>query len=571
MSILSELFASSTAPTDWLNDPNLWGGSYGRQTKAGEMVSPENSMSLSAYFACVRNISEDLGKIPTLTYRRLENRGKDRATKHVAYRLLKESPNYEMSAMSFKETLTQHAVAWGGGFAEIERDGAGLPLNLWPIHPTRINLSRTKAGELVYLVKMDDHGLEPIPFLPANIFHVHGLGGDGTCGYMLSVLAKESIGLGLAMETFGSAFFKNGAAIGGVLTFPMKMNDIGLERIRVQWADKYEGASKAGKTIVADQGAKYERMGIPPDEAQFLESRKFQIEEICRWFRMPPHKIQHYREAQGWSTLEATNTDYVNDTLMPWMVRWEEEASRKLFLPNERDEYFAEFLVQGLMRGDTPARSAYYSALFGIGVLSQNDIRELENMNGIGPEGDTYYVPVNNLAPAALAATGEIQEKETPADQAAEPPESTETKPAARVPIVTVLLFAPIFDDAFGRVISKEQIAATRAARKHAGDAMAFMEWMEKFYKEIGVDVAKTLSVPCKVFADYIGANEQLVVEILANFATAYVADAQARLAVSFAAGTVEPDFVRWGNELPAIARQQLMTAIEGDSHEAGL
>lgn len=564
MSILSELFASSTAPTDWLNDPNLWGGSYGRQTKAGEMVSPENSMSLSAYFACVRNISEDLGKIPTLTYRRLENRGKDRATKHVAYRLLKESPNYEMSAMSFKETLTQHAVAWGGGFAEIERDGAGLPLNLWPIHPTRINLSRTKAGELVYLVKMDDHGLEPIPFLPANIFHVHGLGGDGTCGYMLSVLAKESIGLGLAMETFGSAFFKNGAAIGGVLTFPMKMNDIGLERIRVQWADKYEGASKAGKTIVADQGAKYERMGIPPDEAQFLESRKFQIEEICRWFRMPPHKIQHYREAQGWSTLEATNTDYVNDTLMPWMVRWEEEASRKLFLPNERDEYFAEFLVQGLMRGDTPARSAYYSALFGIGVLSQNDIRELENMNGIGPEGDTYYVPVNNLAPSAMASEGESQmDVEDSVDVESEPPD-----PADAADRKTAKAFAPIFDDAIGRVLRKEQIAACRAAKKHAGDASAFMSWMEKFYGELSGDVVDSLDSPCEAYAVCINVSPA---DVLSRFATLYIADAQSRLAVSFAAGTVEPDFVRWGNELPAIARQQLMTAIEGDSHEAGL
>lgn len=370
------------------------------KTLSGARVTESSAMGLSAYYACLRCIAEDIGKLPLITYRRLE-RGKERATNHANFAALHDAPNPDMSAMSFRETLTHWALGWGNGFAEIATDGYGKPA-LFPIHPSRVRVRRSKAaaGGLVYAVRNEDGTEVAIP--QGSMLHIHGLGGDGAVGYSVLRYAAESVGLGLSAQSFGAAFFGNGANAGSVLEHPGQMKPAAYERLRKEWTEIYTGTENANKPAILENGMKFNRISIPPNEAQFLETRQFNVEDICRWFRVPPHKVQHLMRAQGWSTLDASNTDYLTDTLLPWLVRWEQELKRKLFVGD--NEHFAEHLVAGIMRGDMKTRSDYYRTQFAIGSLSVNDIREAENMNPVDG-GDEHFVPLN-MIPLRLAAEG---------------------------------------------------------------------------------------------------------------------------------------------------------------------
>lgn len=369
------------------------------KTFAGMRITEDSAMALSVYYACIRCISEDIAKLPLITYQRLA-RGKDRAFKHPNYASLHDSPNPSMTSMSLRETITHWALGWGNGYAEIAFDAYMRP-SLYPIHPSR--MSPVYGGnKVIYEVKNPD-GTKTV-FPQERILHIHGLGGDGLTGYSVLRYASESVGLGLAAQAFGSTFFGNGANGGTVLEYPGKMSDVAYERLRESWQERYVGVKNSNKPIILEEGAKFNRLAIPPEEAQFLETRQFNVEDICRWFRVPPHKVQHLLRAQGWSTLDASNTDYVTDTLMPWMVRWEQEIKRKLFLSD--DEYYAEHLVNGMLRGDMKTRSEFYKGQFGIGAMCINDIREAENLNPV-EGGDTYFVP-SNMTPLELAVQGKV-------------------------------------------------------------------------------------------------------------------------------------------------------------------
>ncbi len=385
-------------PTAWLTN---W--ALGSVTQAGVRVNPQSAMGLSAYYACLRNISEDIGKLPLLTYRRLVPRGKERLPQHWAYGLLHDAPNDDMTAMTFRETLTHHALAWGNGYAEIVRDGGGIPRELYPIHPSRVCLRRDEQRRLVYDIYGTDGiystagvNAQVVRLRQENMLHVKGLGNDGYEGYSVLRLAAESLGLTLAAQTFGAAFFGNGASLGGVLEHPKTLSPEGQKLLRESWQSVYGGSWNAGKTAILEEGMTYRRLGIPPEEAQFLETRQFQVREVCRWFRMPPHKIQDLADAK-YANIEQQALEYVVDTLMPWLVRWEQELKRKLF--EDKPDVFAEHLILGLLRGDQAARAAYMKELFGMAMLSPNDGRELENMNPIGPGGDKYFIASNNYTP----------------------------------------------------------------------------------------------------------------------------------------------------------------------------
>jgi HK97 family phage portal protein len=384
------------SPSAWLLS---WAG--GLTTRAGMAVGPVTAMTLAIYYACLRNISEDVGKLPLHTYRRLP-RGKERAVDHPAYALLHDQPNDDMTAMTFRETLTHHALAWGNGYAEIVFSPGNVVQALWPIHPSRVQVRRDEDGRLVY----DVYGGELT--LPGgsragvrrlrqdNILHIKGLGSEGYEGYSVLRLAAESLGLGLAAQTFGAAFFGNGATVGAVLEHPATLTEAAQKRLRESWQTIYGGPSNAMKLAVLEEGLKYTRLGVPPEEAQFLETRQFQVEEVCRWFRMPKSKVHDLTDST-YSNMEQQNLEYVPDTLMPWLTRWEQELKRKLFA--DEPEYFAEHAVQGLLRGDQAARATFYKDLFGVGAISPNDVREFENLNSIGPAGDTFFIASNNYTP----------------------------------------------------------------------------------------------------------------------------------------------------------------------------
>lgn len=403
MSILASIFGLGTGVQDVNMGPIDW--IVGRMTHAGARVNPETAITLSAYFACLRAISEDIGKLPLIVYRRLMPRGKERAREHPVYKLLHDTPNADMGAMTLRETLTAHAMNWGGGFAEIQRTGRGTPVALHLIHPSRTSIGRNEAGALTYYVRS---GGKIVPLEAQNVFHLHGLGADGLSGYPLSVIGREAVGLGQGAEAFGARFFSNDARPGGVLQHPGGLSDLAYKHLRDSWAESHSGVEQSHKPAVLEEGMEWKSMSIPPEEAQFLETRQFQIEEIARWFRMPPHKIQHLLRAT-FSNIEHQAIEYVTDTLQPWAVRWEHEIKRKLFAEDE-SEYFAEHLFEGLLRGDLSQRVTFYTGMFNIGAMSQNDIREAENKNPV-EGGDTYWVPMN-MQPSQQTAEAQGDEPE---------------------------------------------------------------------------------------------------------------------------------------------------------------
>jgi HK97 family phage portal protein len=381
-------------------------------------MTADTALSLATYYACVRNISEDIGKLPLLTYRRLTPRGKERAPEHPRYALLHDAPNTDMSAMDLKQLLTFWALSWGNGYAEIVRDGRGEIVSLFPIHPSRVTPRRDETHQLVYDIStaaftLDRRAFTGIRLQQEEVFHLKGFSADGLSGYSVFRIGAESLGLARAAQTFGAAFFGNGARLSGILEHPGTLSDAALRHLKDDFTAQYGGPENAGKTGILEEGMKYVRLGIPPEEAQYLETRRFEVEDIARWFRMPLHKIQDLTNAH-FSNIEEQNLEYVSDTLLPWMVRWEQESKRKLF--QDEPDIFAEFLVLGLLRGDQAKRSEYYVKRFGLGTLSPDDIRELENENPLPDgQGSEYFIASNNYTP--LKAALRMTEPSSPAPQ----------------------------------------------------------------------------------------------------------------------------------------------------------
>jgi HK97 family phage portal protein len=370
--------------------------SSGSAWSSAPLLNDDKFMRIAAYYACIRNISEDIGKLPLITYRRLA-RGKERAPENPMYDLLAKSPHPSISSMAFRETLTRYALGWGNGYARILRLGNGAPYMLVPIHPETVKIEPAVDGRVQYVARLPEG--EKI-IRDADIIHIHGVSPDGVCGMSVAGLSRETMEFAGSAQTYGRNLFARGGRPGGILTAPGKIT-LEAQRLLKEGFEEAYGGQNSGRTAVLPEGLKYEPISINPVDAQYLETRQFTVEEIARWFRMPLHKIQYLVRAQGWSTLDAQNTDYLTDTLMPWLVRWEQEIARKLF--TDDTEYFAEHLVNGLLRGDQRSRSEFYIKQFSVGALSINEIRELENMNPIeGDGGDKHFVP-SNMTPAEFA------------------------------------------------------------------------------------------------------------------------------------------------------------------------
>lgn len=385
MGVLTQAFERRAL--DWTPS---WGRvmGLGSETSAGVEVTPDTSLSYSAVFACVRVIAEDVSSLSLLLYRRLA-RGKERAVEHPLYRLLHDMPNPEMTSQELRETLTGHVVLWGNGYAEIERDRAGRVIGLWPLRPDRMRVRR-EGGRLVYEYRLADG---PARLDAAQVMHLRGLGSNGIVGYSPIALQRNAVGLGLATEEFGSRFFANGARPGLVLSHPGQLSPAAQENLRQSWGRQHEGLSKSHRVGILEEGMTITQIGIPPEDAQFLETRRFQALEIARVFRVPPHMIGDLDRAT-FSNIEHQAIQYVDGTLLPWLRRWEMRIWADLLTDQERAQLFAEHLLDGKLRGDTVTRyQAYMTGRQG-GWLSVNDIRERENMNPVDG-GDEYLQPLN--------------------------------------------------------------------------------------------------------------------------------------------------------------------------------
>ncbi len=378
------------------SDPALGRFFSGSSSSTGIPITEQSALTYSAVWAAVSLISSDVGSLPLFLYKRLPNGGKERFTNHKLFGLLHDEPNPEMSSMIFRETMQAHVLTWGNAYAEIVRSGDGRPAALWPIVPDRVTVRRVN-GQIVYFVSRQDGGADPIP--AADVLHIAGLGYDGLIGYSVIAKARESIGLGLATERFGGSFFGNGSTFGGVLSHPQNLTTEVKDAIRESIQKDHGGVGQAHKFIILGGGTTYTKLGIPPNDAQFLETRQFQINEIARWFRVPPHKLADLDRSTN-NNIEHQGIEYYTDTLRPWLVRWEQEINRKLISPSERRIQYAEHLIEGVLRGDMASRYAAYAVGRQWGWLCPDDICEMENRNPLpNGAGKLFLVPLN-MAPA---------------------------------------------------------------------------------------------------------------------------------------------------------------------------
>ena len=368
---------------------------------SGKNVNERSAMQMTAVYACVRILSEAVAGLPLHLYRYNKDGGKEKAMDHPLYGLLHDEPNPEMTSFVFRETLMTHLLLWGNAYAQIIRNGKGDILALYPLMPNKMQVDRNDKGQLFYTYsrsrdEANSKDSSTVVLKPDDVLHIPGLGFDGLVGYSPIAMAKNAIGMAIACEEFGAKFFANGASPSGVLEHPGILKD--PEKVRTSWNSAYGGSSNAHKVAVLEEGMKYTPISISPNEAQFLETRKFQINEIARIFRVPPHMVGDL-EKSSFSNIEQQSLEFVKYTLDPWVIRWEQSLSRALFSKDEKRSYFFKFNVEGLLRGDYQSRMTGYATARQNGWMSANDIRELENLDRIPSEdgGDLYLVNGNML------------------------------------------------------------------------------------------------------------------------------------------------------------------------------
>jgi HK97 family phage portal protein len=409
MNIFKGLFRSRDRP----KDKYTVGGSsflFGT-TSSGKVVNERTALQTTAVYACVRVLSEALAGLPLHVYKYNDDGGKEKMAKHPLYRLLHDAPNTEMTSFIFRETLMTHLLIYGNAFAQIVRNGKGQVTALYPLLPSNMDVNRNSSGNLEYIYRSDKG---EVKLSRDHVLHIPALGFDGLVGYSPIAMAKQTIGAAIAVEEYGAAFFKNGANPGGVLEHPGIVKDV--QRVKDSWNAGYQGSANAHKISILEDGMKFKAVGIPPNEAQFLETRKYSVNEICRLFKVPPHLVGDLEKAT-FSNIEHQSIDFVVHSVSPWVNRWEQSLQQALILPSEQSDIFIRFNLDGLLRGDYKSRMEGYAIGRQNGWLSANDVRSLEELNRIPIEdgGDLYLIngnmlPLSRAGAFAKGADNEIKD-----------------------------------------------------------------------------------------------------------------------------------------------------------------
>jgi HK97 family phage portal protein len=434
-------------------------------TASGVNVSETNAMRTSAVYACVRVLAESMASLPLITYRQTKA-GKERATNHRLYPILHDQPNSEMTAFEFRVAMMTSLLLWGNAYAEIETNARGDVLALWPLLPGMMEVMRTRPasagerGKLYYHYQLPDGSYQDL--VPYQIMHIRGLSFNGVVGLSPIQMAREAIGLSMATQEFGARFFGNGARPGVYLEHPGKLGDKAYERLLGSWNATHQGLANSHRATILEEGMKLETVGVPPEDAQFLETRNFQVEEIARIYRVPLHLIGDLRRAT-FSNIEWMSMNYVIYSLVPWATCWEQAITRDLIGPLERSTIYAKFLMSGLLRGDQAARYNAYAVGRQWGWLSVNDVRRLEDMNEI-PEGDVYLEPLN-MKDAA---------DESPAPQA-----SASGAPAEEPAANSARDWSMLYEDAVARI--RKRAARDIDARRAKLTPEKLSEWWAEY------------------------------------------------------------------------------------------
>lgn len=403
---------------------------YLSPNQAGVLVTEDTAMTLAEWWACVSVISRTVAALPWGVFER-SSQGRKPVEGMISW-LLNSQPNPEMTAFSFRETIMAHVLNWGNGYAEIQRDMSGRIVALWLITPDRVTVER-RDGALVYRVMSDD-AREQI-LAADQVFHLHGLGFDGLVGYSPVQMAARSIGVGIAQDTFVQSFYANGTMMGAVVEMSATMNPQQIADVETYYNGKHRGPDKAFKIKVAPSGTKVHQMGMPMTDAQFVESRQMTVTMAARWLGVPPHKIADLTRSTN-NNIEHQGIEFVTDAIVPWALRLEQESNIKLFGARAQGRVYTKLLVNALMRGDAKSRAEFYRTMTQIGAMSINEVRELEDLNGIGSDGDQHLVQLNQTTLEHLVANPGSLAKPAPTPAPPPEPEDDEEPQAAPTNVI---------------------------------------------------------------------------------------------------------------------------------------
>jgi len=492
---------------------------FGRKQTAGVPVTHETAMAYTAVWRAVNLISQSVAMMPWTVMQRDSSRQSETLWTHPAYSLLDLQPNDEIDALTWRQTVLAWALTWGNGYAEIDRDLANRPGALWQLEPTRVNPDRTQNGRLVYDIS---NGTAANTVLdPSQMFHLRGLGFNGLQGYSVIAYAAKAIGLGLATEKFGSNFFANGAHSNIVIQHPEQLSDTALKHLQDSLQQKYGGDS-SHTPMVLEEGMTSTQITIPPDDAQFLETRKFQVAEIARIYGVPLHKL-HEMDKSSFNNIEQQNIEFVSDALMIWVKRFELEANIKLISPAARGRTYTKLNVNALLRGDTKTRGEWYKMMTNIGAMSINEVRALEDENSIGSDGDKYMVQMN------LTTVDKVgQEQTSNAPQNAPPFETDEEEGGEGTePDMELAAARTILVENFARIISRCDGRAKEALKNYDGDRDGLIRYLDNFKEDQRAYMRKQLETPTKAFKLNINLDRYIdqqiddqVTSVLASFDT---------------------------------------------------
>lgn len=429
----------------------------GAKAFTDETITPEVSLTVPAVLAAFTILSEDISSLPILLYSQ-RARNKFRAYDNPYYRLIKDKPNEEHSSMVFREIMMGHLLGWGNFFGQLIFDKNGDVAEIYPLRPDRMQVER-KEGERIYTYTPNNG--KPRVFFKEEIIHIPAFSFDGVIGYSRIAMMRNAIGLARAAESFGSKFFKNDARPGIALRSKKKMTEDGMKNLRESFTEVYAGQENRWKVAVLEEDMDIATIGLPPEDAQFLQTRSFQLGEIARAFRVPPHMIGDVERSTSWgSGIDSQEQGYVTHTLRPWTTRIEEALNLQLLPPDNNGEFFYEHLFADLLRGDLSTRYEAYVKAINNGIMSPNEARSRENMNPY-KGGDRYMVPANMVM---QDGSGNTQSDNANTTNALE----------------------PLWKDAVARVVKRELNDLNGAVKRllAKGQTEAFEAWCAKFYGE---------------------------------------------------------------------------------------
>jgi len=485
---------ASTGAATALSNPNSflynWFSGGASDAASGMAVSETTALNIAAVYSAVNVSARTISSLPLKVYKSLEPRGKDEARDHPLYPILKTTPNGDVTSAAWRRTMQGDVLLWGNGYSEIERDGGARAIGLHRRHPSRVTPERV-AGKLVY--RVTNHNKPDSSVAAADMLHIPNFSTDGIKGLSPIQAHREGLGLALAAERTAGAFFGNGTFFGGFIKAPGNMSPEARERLRLSLEALHKGPDRAHKFAVLDEGMDYQSSGVPPEDAQLLAVRLFQVSEVARLYNLPPHKLGDLENAT-YSNIEEQSLAFAQDHVVPWLVVWEQELQRKLF---GGTEYFAEHVTHGLLRGDFATRSEGYVKMILNGIMTRNEVRNLENLNP-AEGGDQYIVPQNVALldddgvpvpvsgpsmPPPIAGEVRSMDVEFRANRSLEDRWRIQET------------FRQLIEDALHRVVARERNAIKRQLKKMPEQGRpGFTEWVVEFYADHREFVSRALT-----------------------------------------------------------------------------